>query len=84
MSDSRTTVVTERGQTSIPAALRKALHLDKGRRLRWERVSNRELRVTIVDEVDPVGPEAMRGFARTFRTTRQTDERMEELREGER
>ena len=41
---SNVTVVTERGQVSIPAELRKALGLTKGQRLIWERVSDRELR----------------------------------------
>ena len=78
------TVVTERGQVSIPARLRNALSLDKGKKLLWQKVSNRELRVTIVEEGSPVGARAMRGFARRFRPTpRRTSEWMAELREGE-
>ena len=45
-------VVTERGQTSIPAHLRRDLSLAKGRRLAWERVADDELRVKILPEPD--------------------------------
>lgn len=78
------TVVTERGQVSIPARLRHALSLGKGRKLLWQKVSDRELRVTIVEEGRPVGAQAMRGFARRIRPEpRRTAEWMAELREGE-
>jgi bifunctional DNA-binding transcriptional regulator/antitoxin component of YhaV-PrlF toxin-antitoxin module len=78
------TVVTERGQASIPARLRHALSLGKGRKLLWQRVSDHELRVTVVEEGRPVGAQAMRGFARRFRPNpRRTAEWMAELREGE-
>ena len=78
------TVVTERGQVSIPARLRTALSLGKGKKLFWQRVSDRELRVTVVEEARPVGARAMRGFARRFRPTpRRTSDWMAELREGE-
>jgi bifunctional DNA-binding transcriptional regulator/antitoxin component of YhaV-PrlF toxin-antitoxin module len=78
-------VVTERGQISIPASLRVALSLSKGRKLLWQRVSDRELRVTVVDDGRPLGAQAMRGFARRFRPqARRTADWMPELREGER
>ncbi len=78
------TVVTERGQVSIPARLRSALALDKGKKLLWQRVGDRELRVTVVEEARPAGARAMRGFARRFRPTpRRTSDWMKELREGE-
>jgi bifunctional DNA-binding transcriptional regulator/antitoxin component of YhaV-PrlF toxin-antitoxin module len=76
-------VVTERGQTSIPAHLRRDLSLAKGRRLAWERVADDELRVKILPE--PAGnPEALRGFARRFRRPRRSAHWMAELRAGER
>ena len=84
MAAKRTTVVTERGQTSIPSELRRILHLTKGQRLLWERVSDRELRVTIIDAPKPAGAKAMLGFAKRFRDTRSTADWMDELREGER
>jgi bifunctional DNA-binding transcriptional regulator/antitoxin component of YhaV-PrlF toxin-antitoxin module len=78
------TVVTERGQVSIPARLRHSLSLGKGKKLLWQKVSDHELRVTVVEEGRPVGAQAMRGFARRFRPRpRRTAEWMTELRAGE-
>jgi bifunctional DNA-binding transcriptional regulator/antitoxin component of YhaV-PrlF toxin-antitoxin module len=78
------TVVTDRGQVSIPAHFRHELSLDKGKRVLWEKVSESELRVRILDEARPPGPAAMRGFARRFRDDlRTTADWMRELREGE-
>jgi bifunctional DNA-binding transcriptional regulator/antitoxin component of YhaV-PrlF toxin-antitoxin module len=78
------TVVTERGQVSIPARLRNALSLSKGKKLLWQKVSDHELRVTIVEEGRPVGAQAMRGFTRRFRPRpRRTSDWMAQLREGE-
>ena len=55
---------------------------------RWphdaQKVSDHELRVTVVEEGRPVGARAMRGFARRFRPQpRRTSDWMAELREGE-
>lgn len=80
---SRISVVTDRGQVSIPAELRKELSLGKGRRLLWEKVGESELRVVVLPEPEHQGAMAMLGFARRFRPTRRTEEWMEELREGE-
>ena len=78
------TVVTDRGQVSIPADLRRELSLNKGQRLLWERVGDREIRVILLEAPQTPGARAMRGFARRFRdTARTTDEWMKELREGE-
>jgi bifunctional DNA-binding transcriptional regulator/antitoxin component of YhaV-PrlF toxin-antitoxin module len=78
------TVVTERGQVSIPARLRSALSLSKGQKLLWQKVSDHELRVTVIEEGRPVGARAMRGFARRFRPRpRRTADWMAEFREGE-
>lgn len=75
--------VTDRGQVSIPASLRKELSLSQGQRLLWQRSGERELRVTILGDEKPKGARAMLGFAKTFRETRTTEEWMAELREGE-
>lgn len=83
MAGTRTTVVTERGQTSIPAELRRALQLARGQRLHWERLSERELKVTVLGPEPAQGADSMRGFAKRFRETRTTAEWMEELRAGE-
>jgi len=39
------TVITERGQTSIPAQIRKQLNLKPGQKLRWQKVADNECRV---------------------------------------
>jgi len=80
---SKISVVTERGQVSIPARLRKELSLAKGQRLLWERTGEHEIRVTVLPEPERRGAVAMLGFAKRFRKPRRTQEWMEELREGE-
>jgi AbrB family looped-hinge helix DNA binding protein len=80
---SKVSVVTERGQVSIPARVRKELSLAKGHRLLWEKTGDREMRVTVLPEPEPRGAIAMLGFAKRFRRTRRTEEWMAELREGE-
>jgi AbrB family looped-hinge helix DNA binding protein len=77
--------LTERGQISIPAALRKAMNLLPGQRLKFEPVSGHEFRVHTENETPP-GPRAMLGYARKLRhgPARRTSEWMQELREGER
>lgn len=76
-------VVTERGQVSIPAQLRKELGLEKGRRLLWEKSGDQEIRVVVLPDTAPRGAMAMLGFARKFRPTRSSQDWMKELREGE-
>ncbi|HLX09942.1 MAG TPA: AbrB/MazE/SpoVT family DNA-binding domain-containing protein [Thermoanaerobaculia bacterium] len=80
---SRISVVTERGQVSIPAELRKELALEKGSRLLWERAADSELRAVVLPAREPRGSLQMLGFARRFRSTRPTAEWMAELRQGE-
>jgi bifunctional DNA-binding transcriptional regulator/antitoxin component of YhaV-PrlF toxin-antitoxin module len=80
---SRISVVTERGQISIPSQLRRELALDKGRRLLWEKVGDHEMRVMVLPEAEPGGAMAMLGFARRFRGARTTAQWMAELRGGE-
>ncbi len=80
---SKISIVTERGQVSIPANLRKELSLSKGQRLLWEIVGDREIRVTVLQEPEPRGAVAMLGFAKRFRSPRRTQDWLTELREGE-
>jgi AbrB family looped-hinge helix DNA binding protein len=80
---SNISIVTERGQVSIPSHLRRELGLDKGRRLLWEKVGEQEIRIVVLPEAEARGAIAMLGFARRFRPTRTTREWMKELREGE-
>jgi bifunctional DNA-binding transcriptional regulator/antitoxin component of YhaV-PrlF toxin-antitoxin module len=80
---SKVSVITQRGQVSIPAQLRKELALAKGQRLLWEKTGEHEIRVTVLSEPEPRGAMAMLGFAKRFRQTRLTEDWMKELREGE-
>ena len=80
------TTITERGQTSIPAAIRKAANLTPGQTLRWELCSDRELRVIITNmSVATPNAVAMIGYARRLDPTlpSSTDEWIKELRAGE-
>ncbi|WP_083767796.1 AbrB/MazE/SpoVT family DNA-binding domain-containing protein [Opitutus terrae] len=75
--------LTERGQVSVPASVRKALNLRPGQRLRWQRISDREVRVSVASVASP-GPLAVLGYARKLRQTpRATADWMRELRAGE-
>lgn len=78
-------ILTERGQVSVPAALRKAMGLQPGQHLTFVPVSDREFRVLAEDPAPP-GPTAMLGYARKLRhgPARTTADWMKELREGER
>ena len=83
MSDK--TTVTERGQTAIPARLRREHHIEPGTELVWESAGKDTWRVHIrrTPKVQP-DPIKMLGFAKKFRATRRTADWMKELREGER
>jgi len=76
-------ILTTRGQVSVPAGLRKAMKLHPGQRLQWERISDREIRV-VVEASAAAGPMSVLGYARKFRKEpRRTSALMKELREGE-
>ena len=78
------TCVTERGQISIPAAVRSQLNWSPGKRLLWEVTDGGECRLTAPKKAAaPGGAWAMLGYAATFRKTRSTADWMKELREGE-
>ena len=86
MSEKFRSTVTDRGQTSIPAVLRRALKLKPGLTLQWRFVGPNELRVTLDGgRLDCPGPLATLGYARKFhpKDTRSTDEILAELREGD-
>lgn len=78
------TKVSERGQSAIPARLRREHGVSPGTELVWEAVGPDEWRVRIrrAPSASP-NPSAMRGFARRFRAVRTTKSWMDELREGE-
>ena len=78
------TTVTERGQTAIPARLRREHHVQPGTELVWEPVGADEWRVRIERRPERApDPLAMVGFARRFRAVRTTADWLRELREGE-
>lgn len=76
--------LTERGQISVPATLRKAMDLRPGQRLKFVPVSDHEFRVITQNDAPP-GPMAMLGYAQKLRAgpSRRTSDWMRELREGE-
>jgi bifunctional DNA-binding transcriptional regulator/antitoxin component of YhaV-PrlF toxin-antitoxin module len=82
------TTLTERGQVSMPAALRKQLKLKPGQPLLWEKVSNDECRIRIVRGKHSGGAKAMLGFMKQFQAApglpKTTSGWMRILREGER
>lgn len=76
--------LTERGQVSVPAALRKSMKLRPGQKLVWLRISDREMRVSVETQAVP-GPLGVLGYARKLRggAARRTARWMQELRAGE-
>jgi AbrB family looped-hinge helix DNA binding protein len=80
----KTSTVTERGQVSIPAALRRAMRLRSGQTLRWEQISDRECRVTVDLSAGP-DPLAALGMGPQLRgdKARSTAAWMKQIREGE-
>jgi bifunctional DNA-binding transcriptional regulator/antitoxin component of YhaV-PrlF toxin-antitoxin module len=82
--DVNESVITERGQVSVPVKLRRAMGIQPGQKLHWEQVSNREIRVSIRVETPP-GPLSVLGYAKKIfsRPPRSTADWMKELREGE-
>lgn len=77
------TMLTERGQTSVPAQLRKRMHLTPGTKLCWEEISEHECRLIVKQKTPGPGARKMLGYAKRFRKTRPTHKWMQELREGE-
>ena len=50
--------LTERGQVSMPAALRRQMQLKAGQRLRWESISETEVRIVVeAGQPDPFEPD---------------------------
>ena len=78
-----TTLVTQRGQVSIPAEIRRRMKIEAGMRLVWTVEDSGNCTVSAAKPLKPRGARAMLGYAATFRTSRPTREWMKELREGE-
>jgi bifunctional DNA-binding transcriptional regulator/antitoxin component of YhaV-PrlF toxin-antitoxin module len=85
MHDDMITVLTVRGQTSVPAKCRRAARLKPGQKLRWEQVSETVFRVVVDTAGDAPGPLSVLGWARRFHTDAppRTDDVMRELRAGD-
>ena len=60
------TTVTERGQVSIPADVRKTLHLEPGMKLVWQLISDHECREGTQKAADRPGAMAMRAMRSDF------------------
>ncbi len=77
--------ITDRGQISIPASIRKVVKLKTGQVLKWEVLSSSEIRVSVPHHIKSAGPFAALGYALRFSTKKNlsTDKIMKELREGE-
>jgi bifunctional DNA-binding transcriptional regulator/antitoxin component of YhaV-PrlF toxin-antitoxin module len=76
--------LTERGQVSFPASLRRQMQLKPGQRLRWEAVSANEARIFVEPDEKP-DPEKALGYGARLRggQPRRTAEWLRELRAGE-
>ena len=79
------TTITERGQVSIPAELRREMHLMPGQTVLWEKVSATECRLIIEPHaVIKPDPFAALNFAKEHGLPhRRSDEVLKELRQGE-
>lgn len=86
MHDDTITVLTVRGQTSVPSRFRRQAKLKAGQRLRWEQISETEFRVAVETHAEAPGPLAVLGWARRFHRGKalRTDEVMKDLRAGDR
>ena len=82
--ENQTCTLTERGQVSLPASLRRKMHLKTGQKLRWERVSDIEFRVVVEPDIKADPLKAL-GFGAKFQkeTQRTTEEWMNEIRASE-
>ena len=80
------TTLTERGQVSMPAALRKKLGLRPGQPLMWKMISDTECRVLVVRKPTARRGRSVRGFMKRFQNgmTATTAGWMALLREGDR
>lgn len=82
--DGQVCTLTERGQVSMPASLRNKMNLKAGQKLRWEPVSDKEVRV-VVESDNEADPLKALGFGAKLQTEapRTTEEWMREIRAGE-
>jgi AbrB family looped-hinge helix DNA binding protein len=79
------TTLTERGQVSVPASLRRQLGIRPGQMLMWKRISDSECRVLLVPKQAGHKAQSARGFIKQFQKglPKTTSDWMDILREGE-
>ena len=77
------TLVPEHGQISIPEEIRAHLNWEPGKRLAWEVTDDGACLVSAPAKTERRGAFAMRGFAKTFRETKDTAYWMKIIRDGE-
>lgn len=77
--------LTERGQVSFPSGLRRRMNLRPGQRLRWELISENEVRVVVDQSPLQADPEKALGMGPRLRKkpAKTTRAWMAQLREGE-
>ena len=78
--NSQVCTLTERGQISMPASLRRKMHLKAGQKLKWENISDTEARIIIEPDFDADPLKAL-GFING--ESRTTTDWMREIRAGE-
>jgi AbrB family looped-hinge helix DNA binding protein len=87
MKDASTTL-TERGQVSIPASIRREMSLEPGQELIWRRLSDDEVRIQVVRRKKPRNARGVIGCAKKRHDEQgwatRTDEWLKVLRAGER
>lgn len=81
------TTLTERGQVSIPAAIRREMRLEPGQELIWRKLSEDEVRVRVVRRRKPLSAASVIGCAKKLHAERgwaiRTDDWVKALRAGE-
>ena len=81
MRDNLVTTLTARGQTTVPAKLRKAGKLKSGQRLHWRQLSPFEFLVSVEGLQETPSAMAALGYARKFKHGyRSTREALGEIR----
>ena len=78
------TTVTERGQVSIPASVRRRMGLRANAKVVWEVRNDGACEVRRVETPTAIGARAVLGWARRYRSLRRTEDWMRDLRAGER
>ena len=83
-----TTTLTERGQVSVPASIRRAMALEPGQELIWQKLSDNEVRVQVVRRKKAMSARSVIGCAKKRHEERgwptRTDAWMKVQRAGER